>query len=285
MSSILDALERAEKERNQLDKKTFLDTVTAGPGLLQRRGLWVFVGILLLINLLVWLWVGMNPDQTSEQQANVRDQSAPRQQPMATADTVVSILEQPQVGKERKSDPPLLVEALVSEKEVMSKSTESVNPADVPATGVSSQATARPQPLVEVGKTETAGEPREPASIPSEVMEEPVQTASPDESRLAKVTDAQLAVDELDRTVQQESEQDGTEQIPLLWELPAKVQEKLSDLKINILVYDEDAARRFVIINMRKYREGERLVPSGMQLERITRKGIVVNYGDGLVRL
>jgi general secretion pathway protein B len=80
-------------------------------------------------------------------------------------------------------------------------------------------------------------------------------------------------------------EQDETEQIPLLWELPARIQERLSDLKINILVYNEDAADRFVIINMHKYREGDRLEPSGMRLERITRKGIVVDYGDGLVRL
>jgi hypothetical protein len=40
-----------------------------------------------------------------------------------------------------------------------------------------------------------------------------------------------------------------------------------------------------VIINMQKYREGDRLEPYGMHLEHITREGIVINHGDGLVRM
>ena len=79
--------------------------------------------------------------------------------------------------------------------------------------------------------------------------------------------------------------EDNTKQIPLVWELPANLQQKLSDLKINIHVYNDKPAQRFVIINMRKYREGDRLEPSGMQLERITRDGIVINHGNGLVRM
>ncbi len=85
--------------------------------------------------------------------------------------------------------------------------------------------------------------------------------------------------------LKQTAVEDQAQQIPTLWESPANLQEKLSDLKINIHVYNDEAAQRFVIINMRKYREGDRLEPSGMQLERITREGIVINHGNGRIRM
>jgi hypothetical protein len=286
MSSILDALERAEKERNQIDKKPFMDRSEASPGLFQRRSLWVFAGLLLLVNLLVWFWVVMGPESASEQPTRNIVETERQRETLATADTVVSILEQPQAGKERKSDPPLLVEALVAKK-VVSKPAE---PASSPAAVKPMKLTSAPAEAVAQSPTtpeqpSTATVQPEPDMVQADVAREVEPTAKLPEKKLAIASAPQAAPVQKVETLQQDVEQDGTEQIPLLWELPANVQEKLSDLKINILVYDEDASRRFVIINMRKYREGDRLVPSGMQLDRITRKGVVIDYGDGLVRL
>jgi general secretion pathway protein B len=295
MSSILDALERAEKERKHLDKKTLMDTGRAVPGLLQRRGLWLFAGALLLINLLIWFGVVMVSEQANEQPADITDRSGHERQPLATADTVVSILQQPHAGKQRMSDPPLVVEARVPEKHAAAPSPEprhlSADPepqsvSTDPEPSPSSPVNATSQPAAKVAETQTPEEPLEPTTSPAEVARgQPEQTPIEAQGRLAKVIDPQPAAEPPAATLQPEPEQEESEQLPMLWELPANVQEKLSDLKINILVYDEDAAQRFVIINMRKYHEGDRLVPSGMRLERITRKGVVIDYGDGLVGL
>jgi general secretion pathway protein B len=73
--------------------------------------------------------------------------------------------------------------------------------------------------------------------------------------------------------------------IPEIWELPGTVQQRLKGLKVNIHVYNELPEERFVIIDMRRYREGDSLGRPGLRLDRITRDGVVIDYGDGLVRL
>jgi hypothetical protein len=284
MSSILDALERAEKERNQIDKKPFMERAEPHAGLLQRRSLWVFAGMLLLVNLLIWFWVVMGPEQASEPPLgnNVQTEQNRQAEPMATADTVVSMLEQPRSGKERKSDPPLVVEALVPKKVVVTKPPESAVTPSVatPPKSVPVKTMVQPPPVVE--QVEATAEP-EPAQA---AVSEPAKSSTiASDNRLAKLSASEVTRKQEIATAPPEAEPDEAEQVPMLWELPANVQEKLSGLTINILVYDEDKARRFVIINMRKYREGDRLVPSGMQLERITRKGVVIDYGEGLVKL
>jgi hypothetical protein len=75
------------------------------------------------------------------------------------------------------------------------------------------------------------------------------------------------------------------EYIPAIWELSEKAQTRLKGLKINIHVYHEEPAERLVIIDMRRYREGDALDRKGLTLERITRDGVVIDYGEGKVRL
>ncbi|MCU7812942.1 MAG: general secretion pathway protein GspB, partial [Candidatus Thiodiazotropha sp. (ex Notomyrtea botanica)] len=73
--------------------------------------------------------------------------------------------------------------------------------------------------------------------------------------------------------------------IPLVWELPQGLREKILQLKSSIHVYSETPEQRFVIINMKRYKEGDSLQPNGFRLERIDRDGVVIDHGDGLVRL
>lgn len=72
---------------------------------------------------------------------------------------------------------------------------------------------------------------------------------------------------------------------PLLSELPPAVRLRLPDMQVNVHVYAEDPAQRFVLINMRKYREGERIGRDGPVVNRITPEGVVIDYGAGLARL
>jgi hypothetical protein len=74
-------------------------------------------------------------------------------------------------------------------------------------------------------------------------------------------------------------------QIPSISDLPLNVRQSLEKLRIDGHVFTEDSARRFVFINMRSYRAGDRIGEDGPLLERITPTGVIVDYGSGRVRL
>ncbi len=63
-------------------------------------------------------------------------------------------------------------------------------------------------------------------------------------------------------------------------ELPAEQRSRVTRPHIDVHVYAEDPARRFVLIDLRRYREGDRL-PSGARLERIEADGILLEE-DGI---
>lgn len=57
----------------------------------------------------------------------------------------------------------------------------------------------------------------------------------------------------------------------------AAVQQLAAGLSLDVHVYAQQPEQRFVLINMRRYREGERL-EAGAVLERITPEGVVLSY-------
>lgn len=67
--------------------------------------------------------------------------------------------------------------------------------------------------------------------------------------------------------------------LPTLAELTLDQRIQLSPLHIDVHVYNENPQRRFVLINARKYKEGERL-SEGPLLEEIRRDGLVMYYRD-----
>lgn len=67
--------------------------------------------------------------------------------------------------------------------------------------------------------------------------------------------------------------------LPTLAELKLDRRIELSPLHIDVHVYNENPQRRFVLINARKYKEGERLT-EGPLLEEIRRDGLVMYYRD-----
>ena len=67
--------------------------------------------------------------------------------------------------------------------------------------------------------------------------------------------------------------------LPTLAELQLDRRIQLSPLHIDVHVYNENPQRRFVLINARKYKEGERL-SEGPLLEEIRRDGLVMYYRD-----
>ena len=67
--------------------------------------------------------------------------------------------------------------------------------------------------------------------------------------------------------------------LPLLVQLPYSFQAAIPDLPVSVHVYDEDAGNRFIIIERRKYREGDTL-GNDLILEGIAPRGLVLRYQD-----
>lgn len=63
----------------------------------------------------------------------------------------------------------------------------------------------------------------------------------------------------------------------------AAVQQLGAKLSLDVHVYAEQPSQRFVLINMTRYREGDRL-EAGAVLERITARGVVLSYRGEVFR-
>ncbi len=65
--------------------------------------------------------------------------------------------------------------------------------------------------------------------------------------------------------------------VPLLEELPPQVQRKIPKMALNVVSYSEDPARRFVMIDLAMYKEGQ-IVSSGPRVDGITADGVILSY-------
>ena len=66
-------------------------------------------------------------------------------------------------------------------------------------------------------------------------------------------------------------------QLQSWYELPQEFRMRLSLPRLDLHVYSEDPQNRFILVDLKKYREGETL-ESGMLLEEILPEGIVMRY-------
>lgn len=71
-----------------------------------------------------------------------------------------------------------------------------------------------------------------------------------------------------------------------LWPLvPDRILRQVKErLALNVHVYNDQPEDRFVLLNMKKYREGEQIA-EGLKLEQITREGVVLAVPNGRFRL
>ena len=66
-------------------------------------------------------------------------------------------------------------------------------------------------------------------------------------------------------------------QLQSWFELPQELRNKLDLPRLDVHVYSEEPQGRFILVNLKKYREGERL-PSGLVVEEILPDGMVMSY-------
>lgn len=65
--------------------------------------------------------------------------------------------------------------------------------------------------------------------------------------------------------------------VPPMEELPPAIRIRLPSLQVNIHAWSENPQERFVLINLRRYQEGDRL-QEGLLLHRIVRDGVVLEF-------
>lgn len=67
------------------------------------------------------------------------------------------------------------------------------------------------------------------------------------------------------------------EMIPLLVEKPLALQQAVPPFRVDVHVYAAEVANRFVMVDLKRYREGDDIA-EGLRLERITKEGMVLVF-------
>lgn len=292
MSSILEALERAEEERER-ESGVPLKPVATIPKTkrFEPRTIGTVVLVILVLNALIWFFLLRDkqlPQAMPESVSTVTraPSTSPAVKPELSPGESQSVAAKPSpkpalsVPDQLKraalpSAKPLIDEAVVTRSDPLPEKKRPVKQMDVapvvdsagPSNGEESSLDAKKKLMgVESGKA-------------TQEVVSSLSQAEVAETKPSVVTPVETApmVAETDFTV--------TEQVPLVWELPQDLREKILKLKSTIHVYSEMPEQRFVIINMKRYQEGDNMQPDGFRLERIDRDGVVIDYGDGLVRL
>ena len=145
-----------------------------------------------------------------------------------------------------------------------------------------------PAPRVEAAPTGVVPSPAPPPRLPEVVLrpkrlsESPV--AEPTPAPVAKVEPrpAPEPAPLPDRMAGSGDEKrlpvdDGADRVPVWDELPLSVRTAFHRPHVDVHVYDPDPDRRFVRLDLQKYREGDR-TPEGLRVERITREGVVLSW-------
>lgn len=74
------------------------------------------------------------------------------------------------------------------------------------------------------------------------------------------------------------------EGVPMLWQMPRSFRSRVPQMRISVHVYSPDEPGRFVIIDRKKYWEGDKLL-DGVVLEAIVPDGVVMEYQGQQFRL
>ena len=289
MSMILDALTRAEHERqleNQPDLK-FVTPVKTQKNSPNKIWGWVVLGLLANALLLFFVLRSMSGD-TKDEQVLAEISNDPPQK-------IISIVE----PKPNEQLEPIVNEpAKVNEVEVQPEATPLTLPVDERPLAMevnSAQIPDLDRPLIYEAK-QTKAKPRTPIATTSSKSPNKVQPETTKKGKVSFSTteltadDAvpivekpKLLIDQGEATTQSVviNTQVNSSHVPSLRDLPESSRSNLSQYEVNVHVFDDDPIRRFVLINMDKYKEGDRIINNGPLVEEITPNGVVVDYGSG----
>jgi general secretion pathway protein B len=292
MSSILEALEKADEARG-LDANGATRPIASKPRQQRLNPSLLGLVLLLIVLLSAAVWLFLRNDTAVEKQTAPVDASVtPAEMPLPStlpshAEQTVSEAKQKRsvtVPEQLKrttlpSRKPLIEEAVVKKSSPMAR--PAPRSVDQPAPRQDQKRTPIAAPA------QAANNPAPQKRAASQSLRKQLQALPLQAKRkLPAVVKAQLGEEvEAEEAVVAVPATDEVEQIPLVWELPQDLRERVLQMQSTIHVYSETPAQRFVIINMKRYQEGDKLPAEDLRLKRIERDGMVIDYGDGLVRL
>jgi general secretion pathway protein B len=267
MSFILDALKKAEQERGFGEVpgiESLHDQPPQRPG---RRWPWVIVAVLLLTALVVaWLWsrLGAGPGDgptASARPAEAVTEGAPARGPVRRP--VAS-----------RSDPAAPVESPAPPVQPDSAGAAAEPPTAPPAIA---RRPLRPLPL-------PAPAPA-PAPAKTEALQAEAGAASARAPAAVPIAPPEFAEPRAPGPPSPPQAEAAWKRLPLWPAVPDEIFRQVrGGLVLNAHVYSEYPPDRFVLLNMRKYREGDRM-SEGPYLEEITREGVIFAVPDGRFRL
>lgn len=266
MSLILDALKQADRERRITQAPESAPVLKSKPQASPRRrfGLWFCAAVLAAGVIVVLLFRPERPKQTigmtSERPRTTTPRNSDRPAGAPGAVFSSSTVER-ETPPSRRIDEPLPDKKRPNpERETLSDSSGAARPVRSPIRNAVTENTS------------------------VAVSESPAPTLEK-ESR-GKTEDVQpQGKAESEGRVDQPAAADAERALPLVSELPPEVRGSLGELEISAHVFDEDSSRRFVFINQRSYRTGDRIGENGPLLKEITPDGVVIDYGKGQARL
>ena len=276
MSMILDALTRAEHER-QLEKQPDLKFVNHDkPNNADRNKIWVWVACALIANALIFFFViqffknDKGQDQTlvdvnqqivTQENTPIANQSIEQTQKPIVEPFVAQQPVSPQ--KEETYDRPLAMEA----------NSTKIPEVDRPLIYEAKQPDNKTKNVKSL-QTAKANQATKKGNVSFSTTELSADDAIPITNKPKLLIDQGTSSETILHAQSSSS-------APSLRELPEGTRANLKQYEVNVHVFDDDPIRRFVLINMNKYKEGDRIINNGPLVEQITANGVVVDYGNG----
>lgn len=274
MSYILDALKKADQERAAGDVPDLEAVHTVSHE--EQRGFprWILIVVVLLIVngvLLAVLFSGKDAGSPQQPAEVIVKQPVSPLPPVAVAPAPVvpvpqAVIEKP-VAPAPVAPAPVVLPPVKTIQPVAKTERPAVEFSDVPLTPVVTPRPAPPAVITPVTEPVPA-----PAPAPVQITPVPQPPAI-----IAKPVVMPQPVEE-----QQPGRRDSG--IPYWGELPLAYRASFELPRLDVHVYSETPARRFILVNLRKYREGDEL-PNDIDLDEILPDGLLLRYNGRQFRM
>jgi general secretion pathway protein B len=271
MSYILEALKKAERERAQGQSTTTGDAATPPPGAPGNRA-WLLKALIvvLMVNAIVFAAILLRPGKTPVA-SEPAVQGLPPPQASPFAPPAMAKPAPPTIAPPSRDEP--VVEQGVASMDDLGASSDSDEVArpmartEAPAQMPRGRVTFSNKPLTEIAAASEQ-------SAEEEVIEEPEPPAEDEEASVAAAIPAPTPPPPPPPPSATARPGPGYKQ---LGDMSAAYQATFPQFKMEVHVHDAQPQRRFVLIEGKRYREGDALT-QGARLAQIVAEGIVVEY-------
>ena len=254
MSLILDALKRAERERKAQASPMLADLAHSSPAPVRRRWRqhWRMGGVALLALIMgVLLWTALrNVPRRAPEAVSGADLPTPRAPALAPVPSVIP-------GTEAVASLDDLADDSMVAEDAESEPQPAPPAAAAPAPSLPQQSVAQPESPAPVAEPAPQAQPVPADGTSSAAPPEPVTEPAPS-TQVPPVLTRPAALRKLR-------------------EMPPDYRADFPALSVEVHVYEREIAKRLVMINGRRYREGERLAEGPVVME-IVREGIVFEH-------